>query len=342
MAEVTVRFLSREDVLAAGGGDMRAAVDDVRAALALLRAGDADMPAETSVRLGPPGISQAHAYALPARLGGDIEAAGLKWTAHRPPVDDGAPAILSMTIVNDVVSGRPIGIVESALLTAMRTAAVSALVLEHAASTAPRRVALLGAGMQARTHLRMLAELFPQLAAVTVWNRTRAHAERMVEVARPRAPWALTVASDIAAALDGADAVITCTNAAAPILDADAMTPGRIVLQIGYHEVTFDAIDRAASVLLDLRGEFRLTSSKSLFQMHRAGRFDISRVAADLAQIVLDGWRAPPGAAVFFSSFGLNLFDIALAMRVLRTAAASGRGTLLQLSGHAGGDWSWQ
>jgi ornithine cyclodeaminase len=314
----------------------------VRTALALLRAGDADMPAETSVRLGPPGISQAHAYALPARVGGEVAAAGLKWTAHRPPTDDGAPAILSMTIVNDLLSGRPVGIVESALLTAMRTAAVSALVLELAASTTLRRVALFGAGTQARTHLRMLFEMFPRLEEVFVWNRTGAHAERMVEAERSRAPWRLTVAPDIATALVGADAAITCTNADTPILGADAIVPGRIVLQIGYHEVSFDAIDRADAVLLDLRGEFRLTSSKSLFQMHRAGRFDVARVAADLAQIVLDGWRPPPRASVFFSSFGLNVFDITLAARVLRRAEASGRGTLLQLSGHAGGDWSWQ
>jgi ornithine cyclodeaminase len=341
MADVVVRFLSREDVLAAGGGDMRAAIADVRAALALLRAGEAEMPAETSVRLGSAGISQARAYALPARLGGEFAAAGLKWTAHRPPSDDGAPAILSMTTVNDATTGRPVGIVESALLTAMRTAAVSALVLDRAASTVVRRAALLGAGVQARTHLRMLAELFPQMASVTVWNRTRAHAERMVAAARPHAPWTLTVAPDIAAALDGADAVITCTNAAAPILDADAMAAGRIVLQIGYHEVAFDAIDRAHAVLVDLWGDFRLTSAKSLFQMHRAGRFDAARIAADLAQLVLDGWRPPRGAAVFFSAFGLNLFDIALAARVLRNAEAGGRGTTLKLSGRPGGEWSW-
>jgi ornithine cyclodeaminase len=149
------------------------------------------------------------------------------------------------------------------------------------------------------------------------------------------------LAPDIAAALAGADAVITCTNAAAPLLGADAMTPGGLVLQIGYHEVSLDAIDRADAVLVDLWGEFRLTSAKSLFQMHRAGRFEAARVAADLAQLLLDGWRPPHGAAVFFSSFGLNLFDIALAARVLRSAAARGLGTMLPLSGHPQGEWSW-
>ena len=119
MGEVLVRFLNREDVLAVRGDDFRAAIADVRAALALLRDGDAEMPAENSVRLGPVGASHATGLSCPApaRLGGDIAAAGLKWTAHRPPVEDGAPAILGMTIVNDAATGRPIGIVESGLLT---------------------------------------------------------------------------------------------------------------------------------------------------------------------------------------------------------------------------------
>ncbi len=331
MSEVALRFLGRGEVAAAGGEDFCAAIDDVRTALALLRAGDAEMPAENSVRLGPAETAQARAYALSARLGGTIAAAGLKWTAHRPPASDGAPAILSMTIINDAWTGRPIGIVESALLTAMRTAAVSALVLQHAAPVPPRRVALIGAGVQARTHLRMLAALFPALERVSVWNRTAAHARAMVAAAN--APWPVVVAASLAAALAGADAVITCTNAPAPILDADAMAPGRIVLQIGYHEVTFAAIDHADAVLVDLWGEFRRTSAKSLFQMHRAGRFEETRVAADLAAIVLDGWRPRPDARVYFSSFGLNIFDIALAARVLREAAARGIGTMVGLLG---------
>jgi ornithine cyclodeaminase len=128
-----------------------------------------------------------------------------------------------------------------------------------------------------------------------------------------------------------ADAIITCTNAPTPFLGPDTIRPGRLLLQIGYHEATFDAIDRADIILVDLWGEFRLTSAKSLFQMHRAGRFPETRVTANLAQLVLDGYTPPPNASVYFSSFGLNIFDIAIAARVLREAARRGIGTSLAL-----------
>ncbi len=306
-------WLGAGDVARAGGADIPAAVADIRAALAALRRGDAEMPAETSVRLGGPEETQSRAYALPARLG---SYAGLKWTAHRPT------GTVSLTIVNDAATGRPLGVVESALLTATRTAAVSGLVLQ---ARAPRRVALLGAGAQARAHLRMLAALFPSLERVAVWNRTAARAVALL-AGTPK-PFPCAAEPELDAALAGTDAVLACTNAPTPILPADVVRPGRTVLQIGYHEVPFDAIDRADAVLVDLWGEFRLSSAKSLFQMHRAGRFEAARVAADLAAVVLDGWRPAPDAAIYFSSFGLNLFDLALAARVLRQAVAMGLGS---------------
>ncbi len=75
--------------------------------------------------------------------------------------------------------------------------------------------------------------------------------------------------------------------------------------------------------------------------MHRAGRFPAERVAAELAAAVLDGWRPAPDAAVYMSSFGLNVFDIALAARVLARAEAEGVGRMLPMSGDETGDWPW-
>lgn len=321
-----LRFLGRADVVAAGGGDVARAVEDVTAVLALMRAGAAAMAPEAVLPTGPD--PRDAAYALPARVGGPYAAVGVKWTIHRHGA--AGAGIRSLTLVNDAATGAPRAIVESALLTATRTAAVSALALRHLATAPLRRVALLGAGAQARAHLAMLG-LFPALDGIAVWNRTRAHAETML-AGRPAGGPPAWLAGTVDEAVADADAVLACTAAPAPLIDASMVRPGRLILQIGYHEAGFDAIDAADAVVVDLWGAFRLTSAKSLFQMHRAGRFPAERVAADLAAVVLDGWRPPGGAAVYFSSFGLNVFDVALAARVAAEAARLGRGTPLALS----------
>ncbi|WP_439496605.1 hypothetical protein [Bosea sp. (in: a-proteobacteria)] len=315
---MSLPVLDRAAVIAAGGADFLLALADMRDAFALLRAGEAEMPAETSVALGAPEVP-GRAYALPASLGGRFQAAGVKWTAHRPALDDGLPMIASSTIVNDRRTGLPLGIAESALLTAIRTAAVSALALEVLMPVPLRSAAVLGAGFHARTHLEMLAALHPGLERVVIWNRTRAKADAL---AARNWPFPVAVAaSPEEAAL--CDAVLTCTDAREPILDAAALTPGRLLVQVGYHEVTFDAIDKADHVVVDLWGEFRLKSAKSLFQMHRAGRFPQERVAADLGTALAGGFAPRPGSLVYLSSFGLNIFDIALAARVIASAGVA-------------------
>ncbi|MEJ1158876.1 hypothetical protein [Prosthecomicrobium sp. N25] len=327
----TIRYLGRADVLAAGGGDMAAAIADVRAGFALLASGRATMPAEVSVPLGPaePPVPGARVYALPARLDGARPVAGVKWTAHRPPSVDGLPSILGLTVVNDAVTGRPVGIVESAGLTAMRTAATTAIALETAAPRPVGSVTVLGAGTQAETHLAMLSSLPGTAPAVTLWNRTRDRA--LTLAARWQHRLAIRVADDLDAALGEADAILCCTAALEPILPVEAVRPGRLVVQIGHHEVPFDAIDRSTRVHVDLWGPFAEASGKSLFRMYRAGRFGPERVTADLGALLAGAPRPGPDDAVYVSTFGLNVFDVALAARVLAAADERGLGTILPL-----------
>lgn len=324
-----LRYLSRSDALRAGAGDWRAAVRDVRAATLLLRRGQARLVPESAMAMGRD--PREHAYALPASLAGDYDAAGLKWAVHRGAPRGDMPSIVSTTLVNRLSDGRPLGMVESALLTRMRTAAVTAIAIETLMAKQPLRAAILGAGAQARAHLEMASELFPELESIRVWNRTPAHRDAMLAELSPELRARISVADTLPDAIDESQVVISCTTATQPLLGAWAVRPGRLIVQVGYHEMAFEAIDASQVIAVDLWGGFAATSAKSLFQMHRSGRFEPGRVAADLAALVVDEWRPPGGASLYFSSFGLNIFDIALAARVLRQAEAENIGVILPL-----------
>lgn len=195
----------------------------------------------------------------------------------------GGQAITSRTIIDDLATGAPMGIADSAMLTRVRTAALSGAVT-HALKPGVRRLAILGSGAQAAMHLKMALALFPDLEQVHHWTRSGqalCGSETCKITSHPTAQ----------AASLAAEVTFCCTSACAPILGPDVMQPGALILQIGFHEVSFDAIDRADAVTCDLWGEFAQTSAKSLFQMHRAGRFPQARVAADAPAILLDGWR---------------------------------------------------
>lgn len=318
--EALLRVLDEATVAQLGGGDVALALEDVKAVIQLMRLGEAQMPAENHIDLGTP---LGKAYALPARVGGTYNAAGVKWTAHRPQRPDALPAALALTLINDAQSGIPRGLLASGALTAARTAAVSALALQLAAPRPVKRVLLLGAGLHAQAHLRMLQQLFPQLEQIGVWNRSPFKLSALREV---------QIETDLQLALaQPYDAVLTCTSADQPIVDAAAVHPGRIIVQVGYHEVSFAAIKASSKVVVDAWGDFAQRSAKSLFQMFRAGEFGEQDVAADLTALLLDNWRPQPDDSVYFSSFGLNVFDIALAARVLQAAEHDELGSLQSL-----------
>ncbi|WP_455853662.1 ornithine cyclodeaminase [Pantoea endophytica] len=318
--EALLRVLDEATVAQLGGGDVALALEDVKAVIQLMRLGEAQMPAENHIDLGTP---LGKAYALPARVGGTYNAAGVKWTAHRPQRPDALPAALALTLINDAQSGIPRGLLASGALTAARTAAVSALALQLAAPRPVKRVLLLGAGLHAQAHLRMLQQLFPQLEQIGVWNRSPFKLSALREV---------QIETDLQLALaQPYDAVLTCTSADQPIVDAAAVRPGRIIVQVGYHEVSFAAIKASSKVVVDAWGDFAQRSAKSLFQMFRAGEFGEQDVVADLTALLLDNWRPQPDDSVYFSSFGLNVFDIALAARVLQAAEHDELGSLQSL-----------
>jgi Predicted ornithine cyclodeaminase, mu-crystallin homolog len=324
---IGLRYLSRDGGLAAGAGDWQAAVADIRKVVALLADGHAGMEPESVMPMGVDPRNKA--YGLPAWLRGDYDAAGLKWAVHRAEADVELPSILSATFVNRLSDGRPLGVVESALLTRMRTGAVSALAIETLLPRSPSTVTVLGAGAQAAAHVDMLRALFPSVAEIRLWNRSRARRDALIDMLAGGRGAPVRPFERLEDAVEGAEAVLTCTSSPEPLLGAWAVRPGRLIVQVGYHEVDFEAIDSSDHVVVDLWGEFAERSAKSLFQMYRAGRFAPQRVAADLAGLLVNGWRPPAGASLYFSSFGLNLFDIALAARVLRRADRDDIGTRL-------------
>lgn len=322
-----LRHLSRADAIACGVLDWPAALADIRATLELMRSGAACMVAESVLPLGPDPRNKA--YGLPASVGGNYDAAGLKWTLHRAESAAGLPSINSTTFINRLSDGTPLGMVESALLTRVRTAAVSAAALKALRPGGIGSIAVLGAGAQARSHLDMLAVLFPGLSTIHLWNRSPGAWQDMRDSAPAALKGRLVEHDDLRNAVLGAEAVLCCTSAPAPILDLWAVGKGRLILQIGFHEVSFEAIATMDCIIVDLWGDFAEKSAKSLFQMYRAGRFSPAQVDADLSALLLDGWQPPPGASVYFSSFGLNVFDIALAARLLKRAEALQIGTSL-------------
>src|SRR3990172_11268268 len=131
-------------------------------ALSALGRGAAEMPPKIGVHPRPGALL----HAMPAWLR-DGDLVGLKWVAAFPDNRaHGLPAINGLVVLNDAETGLPSWIMDAARITSVRTAAVSGLRIRLFTPADVRRVALIGAGVQARAHVEVIASLLPRAEMV--------------------------------------------------------------------------------------------------------------------------------------------------------------------------------
>jgi ornithine cyclodeaminase len=132
----------------------------------------------------------------------------------------------------DATTGAPVCIVEAGEITAIRTAAASAVATEALARPGARRLAILGSGEQARNHALAIAQVRP-LEAVTLWARDPARAAQAAQRIASELDAPVTVGETAEAAVADADIICTVTAARAPVLMGRWVKPGAHVNVVG-------------------------------------------------------------------------------------------------------------
>jgi ornithine cyclodeaminase/alanine dehydrogenase-like protein (mu-crystallin family) len=225
----------------------------------------------------------------------------------------------------DGETGAPSAILDASAITAIRTAAVSALATRLLAREDVRTLAILGAGVQATAHLRAL-KLVRDFDQVRVYSPTRAHAERL----------GVEVAASAQEAVRDADVVVTATNSREPVLERAWLAEGAHLNAAGASAPASRELDTAtvaaAALFCDSResleheaGEYRLAVEE--------GRIQASHVRATLGEVAagLRPGRTSPREITLFRSLGLGIEDMAAAEHAVDNARRLGLGTEVEL-----------
>ena len=154
------------------------------------------------------------------------EGLGLKAVTFYPSnAQRGIPTHMATIFLVDPETGVPLAIMDGRLITEMRTAAVSAAATKHLASRDANVLAILGSGVQARSHAEAL-RLVRNFEEIRVWGPTSEHAERFAKEIGAKSMSAEK-------AVHGADVVVTATNAKTPVLKGSWLKRGCHVNAIG-------------------------------------------------------------------------------------------------------------
>jgi ornithine cyclodeaminase/alanine dehydrogenase-like protein (mu-crystallin family) len=331
MSDEPLRYLSSADVLAALP-DIDERLHLAERTMRGLVAG-AQLPPKIGVHPAAPG---SFAHAMPALLPGSAEPGGvdllgMKWVVGYPGnLAHGLPAVHGTTILNDGRTGRPRAILDAGALTAHRTAAVSGLALRRwgPAPGEAVTVAIIGAGVQARSHLPVVSHLLPR-SSLILCDVDRARAESLAaEIGGATSglgrSGAVRLADRPADAAAEADVILTMVSfgPAHQALPPEAFARASLVVAVDYDMCVPSAVAREAGLfLVDERQQYLATRSDTTF----AGYPDDPVM---LGEAIDAAFPRHPGRVVV-THLGVGLADIIFGDAVLRVAESRDIGTIL-------------
>jgi ornithine cyclodeaminase/alanine dehydrogenase-like protein (mu-crystallin family) len=322
-------LLDHADVLAALDPDLcRGAMEE---ALVARARGEALMPLRSVIV--PPGGAGAMA-AMPAWRGATAsapEAFALKAVCVMPgnPARglDGHQGLVALF---DGTTGVPRALLDGSAVTAVRTAAVSAVATDRLAREDARELAILGAGVQAGTHLDAVGRV-RAFSRVRVFAPTRAHVDALL-ASRAGGPAELVAAPSAEEAVRGADVVVCATTAREPVLRRAWLAPGAHVNAVGASQPTHRELDVDTVAAAELFADSRESVA------HEAGEFrdavaagaigGIEDVRAELGEVLTGEHpgRTDPAALTVFRSLGLAVEDLGAAQAAVAAARERGLG----------------
>ena len=246
--------------------------------------------------------------------------------------DRGLPRIQGVVLVINPTNGVPEALVEGATLTGIRTAAASGAATDILARRDATELAVLGAGVQARTHIQAMCAV-RSIRTVRIYAPTRINVERLIEDMSQdeTVPAELVAADSSRNAVEGADIVCCVSKSANPIFEDASIKPGMHVNTIGSYQPHTREVPAAtvlrARVFVD-SVEAAWEEAGDLIQPLNAGLIDRSHVLGELGQLIsgsLDG-RLNCEDITLFKSVGIGVQDAVAARWALESATHLGLG----------------
>jgi alanine dehydrogenase len=317
LSEKDVRaVLSMDDLIAA----MEAALDQ-------FSGGGVRQPLRTIVDVG-----DGHAFygVMPAYIGHPAALGTKLVSVYHSNADAGLPSHLATIVLHDPQTGALQAVVDGRYITEARTAAVSAASAKHLARPDAGVLAVLGSGVQARSHIEALTRV-RRFEEIRVWGRNAGHVRALIDGLAPDGHRRVVAADSPRAAADQADVIALVTASREPVLTRAFVRDGAHICAVGAcrpdQREMDTALVRDARVFVDSRAG-ALAEAGDLVIPIREGAIDASHIAGELGDVFggRTAGRRNAGEITIFKSLGMAVEDVAAARLALDRASERGLG----------------
>lgn len=323
MAEVL--YLSRRDVEEVGI-PIREVIEVVREAYREKGLGNAEMPPK-------PGIhprEEAFIHAMPAYLP-KFKAAGLKWVSgYLSNPKRGLPYIMGIMVLNDVDTGAPIAIMDATWITAYRTGASTAVTAEYLARRDSESVGIIGCGVQGRSNLEAILQVFKGINLVYAFDVSSEKLEKYKADMESKLGVKIELCTSPRRVVERSDIVVTATpilKKPNPVVEAEWVKKGSLAVPLDFDSYWKpEAIRSMDKIYTD--------DKEQLFYYKTLGYFNaVSGVAGEISEVILGKTLGRTGddEKIMSINLGVAILDVAVAKRIYERAKEKNIGTWLPL-----------
>lgn len=308
--------------------------------------GETILPAEAYLGWTNPLGESVRSLNMPGYLGGTLNVAGTKIINSNPGnLKRQVPRASGLTLLYDSMSTRILCAMDAAYLSSLRTASVTALAASLLHGVTIERLAVIGAGAIARSHIALLAVTLPHLREILVFD---VDSGRVADLERDAAPAlesrkiAFTPVAAAEEAIKRSQLIVTATTTTTGYIYFDWLQPGSLLVNVSLDDPLPEVVLRAHKVIVDDWSLVASDTRRLIGRMYRGGQVlapdaaaatinGCRQIDAELGDLVVgrkEG-RSNLSEVILFNPFGLSIEDVALAANVYRVARDQGLGIFL-------------
>jgi alanine dehydrogenase len=294
--------------------------------------GDAVMPVRLVVPLPQVG---GRITSMPGYLNRD-RALGMKVVTYFRANDTrGLPAILATIMLFSPETGKLVALMDGTYITTIRTACASALATRVLANSEARSLGVIGAGVQARAHIRALSRV-RKLEQVKIYSPSGSSGQRIKQDLENPLNLHIDLVARAEEAVRDADLVVTASTATEPVIRAPWLKPGAHINAVGSHRADAREIDGATlsrcRIVVDSRQAIMAECGDVLLAIQEKS-LDPGAVDAEIGEVLAGSKKGRTAATelTLYKSVGIAVQDVAAAELVYRKALERGIGTRVEI-----------
>ena len=307
-------------------------ISAMESALAKFSAGEVLQPVRTVLTVGP---TKAYFGLMPASVPNPASLGAKIVTVFGENHKKGLPSHLATILLLDPETGSLVALMDGRYITEARTAAVSAVSARFLANANASTLAIIGTGVQARSHLEALQHV-RQLQDVRVWSPRQQSRDQFVDDMSPQLPIPIRACPSAEAAVADADLIVLATSSKTPVVEEPWVANGAHVMCVGAcrpdQREMAPALVKRSRLYVDSRAA-ALVESGDVVMNIADGLFDHTHVRGEIGELVLGrvSGRGSESEVTIFKSLGMAVEDVVAADLVFRRASETGAGTELTL-----------